>query len=428
MNKLNRFVYFLGVLFIPFSNNLDYSIISENYMKSGWTNGITINLSDLFYIFLLIYYISHNCSLDKRKKNILYYLPIIILFLVSMIISVKYATWRMYCYFEIVQYVKNIILYYYVTVIVIENKEDLHYAFYCINISLFLQVSFGIIQFIFQDYYNIFKTGLPIRLTDFENYIRSCGTLGQPNSYASFIVPALLINFAVLKKSINNLKYFYSLIFVFGIIALIFSFSRAGWLSYLIGTTFLLFFNGNPKFLTNKNMVYFLGLLLIIIIFYPFIQERLFINDGGAAEDRLHLNRIAFEIIKNNYILGVGINNYWFTMWKSIPANYDWPYVYLVHNLFLYVFAETGVLGFISVLLIFFMPFKNLLYIARNKQDNDIAAYCAGICAAIIALFLQNMVDITWASQSINSFYLILIGLGTSMMNIKQNSDYELVV
>ncbi len=51
----------------------------------------------------------------------------------------------------------------------------------------------------------------------------------------------------------------------------------------------------------------------MLFLFAPFQTEfvsRIFGNDGGAAEDRISLMRLALQIIQDHPLFGVGANNF----------------------------------------------------------------------------------------------------------------------
>ena len=140
-------------------------------------------------------------------------------------------------------------------------------------------------------------------------------------------------------------------------------------------------------------------------------------SDQGSLQDRWYLMRIAFEIIRKNFFFGVGINNYWFAMNHYIPQNYDWPFIYMVHNVFLLVFAETGIIGFIAIILLFVVPIIKTLRFARTGNFG-LSEYSLWLSASFIAIAINNFVDLTWASSILNSLYFFLLGLANVILNL----------
>ncbi len=107
-------------------------------------------------------------------------------------------------------------------------------------------------------------------------------------------------------------------------------------------------------------------------------------------------------------------------MWKMLPTDYEWSFVHLVHNIFLLVFAETGIIGFIAIILFFFIPIKKVARIAKYSKKQVNSAYALGLFGAFCAMLIQNLVDLTWASPVINSLFFFLLGLANVIVNFEK--------
>ncbi len=67
---------------------------------------------------------------------------------------------------------------------------------------------------------------------------------------------------------------------------------------------------------------------------------------------RAGLQKASQEIIKERYLFGVGLNNFTVVMDKFYTPFREIRFVQPVHNIFILVFTETGIFGFISFLLL----------------------------------------------------------------------------
>jgi len=410
---LIKYLLFFGIVTLPISFDYTFLVLpSENHV--GWADGIMVTLSDLFFLFLFIAGKMKTPRETSHEMKALFIFPIS-LFLVACIFSVPGAIWRRFSYFEIVQFCKIVFLYYYVPMTVLKNKEDIRFVYLSLLAALFLQSILAIVQFYFQDYYNFLHTGSNVRLTWFGNYIRSQGTVGQPNGFAAFIIPILLLNQMILSSE-KRRKFLYKNIWILGLIALVFSFSRASWLAFIFSTFLLLLAKKKGDRLV-ANIFPLIALGGITLFFYDFWSARIMTSDQGSLQDRWYLMRIAFEIIRKNFFFGVGINNYWFAMNHYIPQNYDWPFIYMVHNVFLLVFAETGIIGFIAIILLFVVPIIKTLRFARTGNFG-LSEYSLWLSASFIAIAINNFVDLTWASSILNSLYFFLLGLANVILNL----------
>ena len=200
----------------------------------------------------------------------------------------------------------------------------------------------------------------------------------------------------VLGQLINN-RLFSNLIFVISVITFYLIFlqsSRTAFLALflciIITITLLLIkrflFKKNLKKDIKKLSKYFIPLVLGFLIFKLTVNQNDEIaletrvssvinssNDESASE-RFRFYSHALEHISNNTFLGSGIGS-----WRIVSIKYDsqnmFSYVvpYFVHNDLLEIFAETGILGFLSYLAFFFFIFKrnlnHLLMWLKSKSN-----------------------------------------------------------
>jgi O-antigen ligase len=416
-----KLLLFLGIFTIPFS--FDYSLYSVPMQEhSGWANGFMITLSDLFFLALFIVWKIQYVAYGKEKKKVYFLFPIF-LFLGACLISLIGSTWRLFSYFEIIQYCKIVFLYFYVPLMVLQDEEDMQLVCSALLATLAFQSVLAIAQFSFQDFHNFMRTGTPVKPTHFGDYIRSHGTVGQPNAFAAFILPMLILAQTRLLFSEERVNGVLVGITLTGLTALIFSFSRAGWVGFLLALFFLLFLR--RKGIDLARPIWLIIISLVMFLFFSdYLSARLTSDDMGASRDRWYLIQIAGEIIKSNFFTGVGINNYWFAMNHYIPPTYDWPFVYLVHNVFLLGFAETGIIGFISILMLFVIPIVQMyrLYLTGGET---LSPYALWLCLAFLIMGIMNLVDLTWAAPILNSLYFLLLAMAAFILNLDSQLGEE---
>jgi O-antigen ligase len=152
----------------------------------------------------------------------------------------------------------------------------------------------------------------------------------------------------------------YLLILVFTV-ALFFTFSRGAWLALLIGLFIFLVANyitRNKRVSGQVVKAVCLMMLLagVLSFFYKDVVSTRIFGDGRlevkSASARVDMMGEAWEIIKDNSVLGVGFGNYSLALSKQYPGRSAWSYQ-PVHNTFLLIWAEIGFIGlifFVSIL------------------------------------------------------------------------------
>jgi len=279
------------------------------------------------------------------------------------------------------------------------NKLKLIYA---MLVGIFLQAILGIWQFLIQSSFANKWLGLaahnPAQLGTSvveliakdgigERWLRAYGGLDHPNMLGGVLaVGILLIVFLFLdnKNSELKIKYkkaiFYSLFFIF-ITALFFTFSRGAWLAVLAGGFFMLIsFVIKRDLQSQKEMLIaiLLSSILIGVLFFQYnelVITRL--GDNSRLEIKSRIERVAsyneaLQIIKKYPLIGVGLGNYTLALSREIP-NQESFYYQPTHNVFLLVFAETGIIGLLFFVGLIIIMFVRLLRRCASRNDMMVA-------------------------------------------------------
>jgi len=178
----------------------------------------------------------------------------------------------------------------------------------------------------------------------------------------------------------------------FGIAAIILSLARGSWLGLIAGTGIIIFFAW--KNWERRDRKYYFAavgglLLLCAMILAPFggrIYERLTTDDGDSAAIRVPLAQVAWNIIEDNPLVGVGLSGYRSAMYRYDDTKEHVTQIFpgTVHNSFAHITAEIGVPGgiFFGILLLIGIVecWKTL-----TSRDKLLFALALGAFAGIVA-------------------------------------------
>lgn len=262
---------------------------------------------------------------------------------------------------------------------------DKIYLFYSFLASVFLQASLGIYQFLSQSAFACKYLGLaahdPAALgtavveTASGRWLRAYGGLDHPNILGGVLAISLIFTAYLLakKKMLNSRQQVWSSIslFVFYFIALyalFFTFSRSAWLALIFGYLVLLI-----VFIINKDK-WILGRFLALIVFSIFLIGMVSlpfhdlvstrINADTRLEQKSINERLAYfseakDLLQNHILTGVGVGNYTQALsLKDGNKKAVWDYQ-PVHNSFLLILVENGLLALLSFLVFLFFLIKN---------------------------------------------------------------------
>jgi len=289
------------------------------------------------------------------------------------------------------------------------SKGKIIYSFLA---GVFLQALLGIAQFLNQSSFVCKYLGLsahdPSALgtsvveASSGRWLRAYGGLDHPNILGGLLAIGLLLAAYLLAKNkrIRRIGEMAESILLFlfyfiSLFALFFTFSRAAWLGLTIGLIILLvyFIKQKDKWVTGRFIaLLFFSLVLLSIVIFPYqdlVTARL--SDSQPLEQKSIIEREtyvgqAWGLIKQAPLLGVGAGNYTSALAlkdgvKKTDAATVWNYQ-PVHNVFLLIWAETGLIS-----LLFFLGFVFWLI----KKDR-----CEGFAPAIIGLLLILLLFDHW--------------------------------
>jgi len=249
------------------------------------------------------------------------------------------------------------------------------------------------------------------------------GLFGHPNLLSIYLAMLLPIGLSVLFSGIKPIyKYLTAIIVVIGVIALVLTLSRSGWLSFSIAFVTLMIVSYLDQRLRNKYV--FSRILSIIAIFILAIalsgpiMKRLTQSDPGAVSFRWEYMGVAMNMVKEKPILGFGLNSF---VWQMPPYSDYKTYegvrnrfgevLPVVHNIYLLIWAEQGTVGLVLYLLFYF----HLLRIAKIGltiyKEPFLAMVNLGCFAGLLALMVDGMASFFIRSGNGGRMFFIVAAL-----------------
>jgi len=228
---------------------------------------------------------------------------------------------------------------------------------------------------------------------------RAGGTIGHPNILAYYleILLPLIFSLMLVERNFRIRLYLMGTLGI-GLVALVATLSRAGWVTIPISfcIVLLVLFKGHFFRLSTFVKLFLLSCLFLPILYVasPVIEKRLTYDDYESASNRIPLNEATLSIIKRFPVVGAGLNNFpeFFHKYDKTGKSSILQERHVVHNLFLWVWAETGTIG----LLAFFWMFGSVFVVITallSKVDLWHRALLTGIGAGLFAHLLHGLVD-----------------------------------
>ncbi len=365
LQKIHSIIFYIFVFMLPWQCLWLWREIFFNSEK--WQYGtIGIYISDIvliFWLFLSIYLYKNLIVKYFSKKQKLLFLPFLIIFWTFL--SILWADDKLLAFYFALKLSFAFDLFFLIKILPLKIRS-IGFAFI---LSAFIQSIIGFYQFIWQttfaqkflglQLHHIWQGGTAIINSPDGRWLRSYGAMPHPNIFAGLLLIALLLAIYLYISTARN-KLFVRLFLLFSIILfttnVLFTFSRTIWLLLFISIiTILIKINSVQR----KKIIAPLSLIVVTIIFIISTYQNLFFSrlvqdtsfsHNSVNERSLYIQQ-AKKIILQKPLLGVGGGNYTLIVYKKDFSIYPIWYYQPVHNVFLLILAELGIVGLILFLL-----------------------------------------------------------------------------
>ena len=391
---IEKYLFYFFLFAIPFQTR-------KIFWYSGWKfnewQSISIYGTDLLFLTLLLFWLVKNYSTlsygvssikyyGKNQKPILhttYYMLrsssfYLVLFLLISAISIKNTSNPVISWFQLVKLLEFTFFYFYLKNYAIHRFGFTNTIFAVFYGGLF-QAVISIIQFLNQSSLGLKYLGESIFNADikgvatFYNFygdkvIRAYGTTPHPNVLSAYLFLAIFAFYFIwLYKKVKYEKLlFYAHLVVTW--ALFYTFARVS--VFALGANYfiragLTAFKFPHSLKKDKvlMLLFFMGVIVVMftVLYWPDIISRATISaDEDAVQLRNFYNKESLKIISWT---GTGIGDFVNELAIRVPMLPDYLYQ-PVHNIYLLIYAETGVLGISMFLLFLVFLFKD--FVART--------------------------------------------------------------
>jgi putative inorganic carbon (hco3(-)) transporter len=251
------------------------------------------------------------------------------------------------------------------------------------------------------------------------------GTLGSPNTLAIFLSTGVPFACAwVISKSKSLVKLLVAGALFLITWALIFSLSRTAWVNFIVTGCFVLVVAVRRKRISLKaaiSLATVTSVVLMVVALFgsDLIMARLTSSDQGSTSSRLTMAKAALAIIQDNPVVGVGLNNY-----ALVSPRYDradaasWNhFTPIVHNAYLLIGAETGLIGLAAFLVFLAILMIQAWQIINRATSETMWVAGVGILGALIAMAIHSMVDyVLLGSGLVFTQFWLLAGLTAALL------------
>jgi len=407
LQKINTFLLYFIVFLIP--NQLAFHFWPNYSFVYGLRIdylSIAIYLSDLLtFVYLIFSWLINKPKIRFSKSK----LTNIFLLLFFVAINIFYSKQKELSLFKWIKIIELLLF----SIAVAKNKfleKEKIYKTFCCSVFFFGIIGVlqtikgstlgGLLYLLGERKFNVLTPGISLLNVFNISVLKPYSTFSHPNSLAGYLL-LLLIYLFFWKSILNKDKLLKYLSILFIILLLLLSFSKAAVLTlFVIIIVYYFDLLKTPKRTRLATLVLIMFSLLLPLISAKLIKIQISYPD--SLSERLFLSDISGQLLKNNPVFGIGLNNFIYNM--PTLNNMKLPFWLLqpVHNIFLLVTVETGLLG-VGVLLIILFKYIDYLFSKDRKSFRYI----------FLAILLTALCDHYWFTLEQN-LILIFFFLGLS--------------
>ena len=251
--------------------------------------------------------------------------------------------------------------------------------------------------------------------------LRLPSTFGNPNVYGTYLLLAIPVTAGCIvyaKKLIFKL----AALGITGLLVanLLATYSRGCYVSLAIGA--LAFVLIIKKELVVAFIPALLGILLILPTTVIARIASIANFDDTSTAFRLNIWRGSLRMLGDFWPVGVGQGEYAF---NRVYTYYSLGAIFTPHshNLFLQIFLETGIVGFlvfIGFLACFFRAHANFI---RRAKELRLKIFSASFVAAAVGFLAQGMFDYNFYNYGVRLTFFLFIGIGIAFTRVAAPGD-----
>lgn len=416
---VERILLAVVILDIPFEFGM-HLYYRERDAALGALGGLSISATTLALagLYLSWFIRSHAKRTFEAAPPLHINLPLLLYFAINAV-SVAVAQDVGLALFEVALLLEACLVYFYVANNVRTRQDVVFVVSLLVVACLLVSLANIVLQF----------TGMPstiwgaptqiqIEADPGQHFMRVGGTVGSPNFAAAYFSISLACAASILFTNLGRaLKWLAIGVLGLGGVALIFTFSRGGWVAAALAVSLICLLGSRRRALSLKApIVLILILSSLCLPFQNVISARLLEDDKGSAESRIPLMKLALRIFEDNPVLGVGANNFTVVMDRYLTSDFREGWLFAVHNKYLLVLAETGIFGLLAFLA-FLVDALRKGWQCWSLQDRLLSPLALGIMAGIAGHMVHMTVDV-FRGRPTQQLLWLLAGLLASMHRI----------
>ncbi len=251
---------------------------------------------------------------------------------------------------------------------------------------------------------------------------------GYPNAIGLFVAPVVMLHIGWLYNLISDFRFpisdfkkseirnqkllelvFLSLVIICGMLAIYWARSEGAIIALIIGLIVFGLFVKKTRWITAG--VILVAVILMLVLGLPsVIGEKITFSDW-SGQVRLTMWGETWQLIKDNWLVGVGLTGYQNALVPYHQADYLEIFLY-PHNFVLNFWVELGLAGLVVFLyLIFKFFYYGIRFINQKSEIRNQKLLVATLIAVMMVILVHGLVDVPYFKNDLAILWWVIFGL-----------------
>jgi O-antigen ligase len=374
---------------------------------------VAIGYSELV-IFLLLICLSIDNKVIFPKKLIYAFLLYLFAIILSLIFSSKLIS--LISIIELIRWIEYFILF--VCTYSIANNKTIYNSLFFLLIASLWFISSAIYQVFTFNFYEKRIYGTFLSAADIAEE-----SVSNPNVAGAFLVGCFLFFYSFKRYATKKHLKFLSILQYISFVLVLYTLSRSAFIGMILGFLVLVYF-------IKKNIKVFVGKIVVILLFlgvffYYFISDynefvifKRAVNtfdtstgSGASVTSRFENSSSTLDVAFDNFIFGIGFGDLE-NQFNVVPDNF------YIHN-----FAETGIVGFVTSLVLLIVIFIDLLKMKKNSAENFFFYFICAFIAFYVSFLFENYAANLFRSPRLLGLFWFILALVYKYYYINANNS-----
>jgi O-antigen ligase len=259
-----------------------------------------------------------------------------------------------------------------------------------------------------------------------EHYTRATGTTYDSHSlglYLAMLAPYAFV-FSIYTPSIKwRHRLLSGLFFLLAMAVLVLTFSRSAWLACGISlcVTIAVFFKWKDKYIIPTLIIAFIMAFFLAPWAVGYIYERFASAPENLMTARYDQYGVALRIWRDHFLFGIGAGNYMEALKTyRTSSNMLLP----VHNVFLWVAADTGLFGVVVFLGVILSALRRLWKLVKVKHTLFSRVALAAL-TGLVAYLLDGLTNPLFRESVVYMMFWFTIALSVALPQIEHDERFS---